>query len=87
LQGSDRDIRGGFCLRAAPAPDAAGRLDAAVGVNLSTSRPSSTLLDATARALPTMVRASPHYYNEEEEIDRALEMIRWHGDQPGPLAL
>jgi cysteine desulfurase/selenocysteine lyase len=49
---------------------------AAAGVNLSTSKPSSTLLDATARALPTVVRASPHYYNSEEEISRTLEVIR-----------
>jgi selenocysteine lyase/cysteine desulfurase len=49
---------------------------AAAGVNLSTSKPSSTLLDATARALPTVVRASPHYYNSEEEITRTLEVIR-----------
>ena len=34
---------------------------------------SSTLLDATARALPVVVRASPHYYNTEDEIDRADE--------------
>jgi selenocysteine lyase/cysteine desulfurase len=49
---------------------------AAAGINLSTSEPSSTLLDATARALPTVVRASPHYYNTEQEISRALEVIR-----------
>jgi selenocysteine lyase/cysteine desulfurase len=36
---------------------------------------SSTLLDAEARGLPTVVRASPHYYNSEEEIARALEAI------------
>ena len=46
---------------------------AAAGVNVSTSSPSSTLLDATARALPTVVRASPHYYNSEAEIERLLE--------------
>jgi cysteine desulfurase/selenocysteine lyase len=49
---------------------------AAAGVNLSTSKPSSTLLDATARALPPVVRASPHYYYSEEEITRTLEVIR-----------
>ena len=48
---------------------------AAAGINLSTSQPSSTLLDATARGLPTLVRASPHYYNSEAEIERALEVI------------
>ena len=49
---------------------------AAAGVNVSTSRPSSTLLDATARSLPTLVRASPHYYNSEEEIERLLAVLR-----------
>ncbi len=48
----------------------------AAGVNVSTSRPSSTLLDATARSLPTLVRASPHYYNSEEEIERLLAVLR-----------
>ena len=38
--------------------------------------PSSTLLDATARSLPTLVRASPHYYNSEEEIERLLAVLR-----------
>jgi selenocysteine lyase/cysteine desulfurase len=57
------------------AADAIKAQCAAAGVNLSVSKPSSTLLDATARALPTVVRASPHYYNTEEEISRALEVI------------
>ena len=48
---------------------------AEAGINLSVSQPSSTLLDATARGLPPVVRASPHYYNSDEEIDRALEVI------------
>lgn len=45
------------------------------GVNVGTSTPSSTLLDATARALPPLVRASPHYYNTEAEIARAAELV------------
>lgn len=48
---------------------------AAAGINVSVSRPSSTLLDASARGLPPLVRASPHYYNSEAEIDRALATI------------
>ena len=47
-------------------------------IHVSVSLPSSTLLDATARALPDMVRASPHYYNSEDELDRfvaALEAV------------
>jgi selenocysteine lyase/cysteine desulfurase len=48
----------------------------AAGINLSISAPSSTLLDATARGLPSLVRASPHYFNDENEIDRLIEIIR-----------
>jgi selenocysteine lyase/cysteine desulfurase len=41
---------------------------AEAGINVSTSKASSTLLDATARALPTLLRASPHYYNTEDDL-------------------
>ena len=40
------------------------------GFNCSTSSPASTLLDAIARRLPEVLRASVHYYNTEEEIER-----------------
>jgi len=49
---------------------------AGAGINVSTSSPSSTLLDAKRRALPTIVRASPHYYNTDEELDRLTAVIR-----------
>jgi selenocysteine lyase/cysteine desulfurase len=39
-------------------------------INISTSGPSSTLLDALARKLPDLLRASVHYYNSEAEVDR-----------------
>ena len=39
-------------------------------MNTVTSSPRSTLLDATARRLPTVVRASVHYYNSEDEVAR-----------------
>jgi len=42
------------------------------GFSVSVSHPSSTLLDADARRLPLVVRASPHYYNTEEEITRFI---------------
>ncbi len=45
-------------------------------VNVSVSTPASTLLDATSRRLPPLVRLSPHYYNTEDEIARAVGLIR-----------
>ncbi|NLS21149.1 aminotransferase class V-fold PLP-dependent enzyme [Rhizobium sp. P40RR-XXII] len=45
------------------------------GINVSVSPPSSTPVDAYERRLPAVVRASPHYYNTEEEIDAFLEAI------------
>ena len=44
----------------------------AAGITIGASQPSSTRLDAEARGLPPVVRASPHYYNTEEEIDRLI---------------
>jgi cysteine desulfurase/selenocysteine lyase len=49
---------------------------AASRINVTTSRASSTLLDATARGLPTVVRASPHYYNTEDEVGQLVDAIR-----------
>jgi selenocysteine lyase/cysteine desulfurase len=45
---------------------------AEAGITIGASDPSSTRLDAEARSLPPVVRASPHYYNTEDEIDRLL---------------
>lgn len=45
------------------------------GINTSVSDPSSTLLDATKNKLPNLVRASVHYYNDEDEIDRFIEAL------------
>jgi selenocysteine lyase/cysteine desulfurase len=44
-------------------------------VNVSVSSPPSTLLDATARNLPTLVRASVHYYNTPNEIDAFIDHL------------
>jgi selenocysteine lyase/cysteine desulfurase len=46
------------------------------GVNVSVSGPSSTLLDATRRKLPELVRASVHYYNDEAEMDRLIGVLK-----------
>ena len=44
-------------------------------INVATSSPSSTLLDAEARRLPDLVRASVHYYNSEAEVARFLRAV------------
>jgi cysteine desulfurase / selenocysteine lyase len=48
---------------------------AAEGVNVAVSSPSSTLLDALARDLPPLVRASVHYTTTAGEIDRLVETV------------
>ena len=45
---------------------------AAAGITIGASDPSSTRIDAEARSLPPVVRASPHYYNTDAEIDRLI---------------
>jgi cysteine desulfurase / selenocysteine lyase len=44
--------------------------------NVTASPRSSTLLDSRARGLPDLVRASVHYYNTDEELDRLVEAVR-----------
>lgn len=48
----------------------------AKGINVWTSSRSSTLLDMDARGLDAVVRASVHYYNTLEEVDRFCQEIR-----------
>lgn len=51
-------------------PDAIRRALAERRINLSTSTRSSTLLDMDDRGLTEVLRASVHYYNSEEEVER-----------------
>jgi selenocysteine lyase/cysteine desulfurase len=44
-------------------------------INVSVSERSSTLLDMDERRLKSMVRASVHYYNSEEEVERFCEAL------------
>ncbi len=46
------------------------------GFNVSIIQPSYTLLDMQARDLGKMIRASVHYYNTVEEIDRFVDFLR-----------
>lgn len=48
---------------------------AARGINVSVSPAEYTLLDMASRSLPEVVRASVHYYNTEEEVDRFGEAV------------
>ena len=64
-----------FSLQNLPAVKVKARLSEK-GINVSSSSPDSTLIDATNRGLGEIVRVSPHYYNSETEIDRFLEVVR-----------
>jgi selenocysteine lyase/cysteine desulfurase len=44
-------------------------------INVSVTRRSSTLLDMDARGLESLVRASVHYYNSEEEVERFCRTV------------
>ena len=46
------------------------------GIAVRVSERSSTLIDMERRGLEELVRASVHYYNTEEEIERLCEAIR-----------
>lgn len=48
--------------------DDASRQIKADKINVSVSRPASTLLDAQKRQLPDLIRASVHYFNDEREV-------------------
>jgi len=45
-------------------------------VQVSVSAPVSTLIDATRRKLPDLVRSSVHYYNRETELEALVKVIR-----------
>jgi selenocysteine lyase/cysteine desulfurase len=45
-------------------------------INVTLSIPSHAQVDAAERRLPELVRASPHYYNTEAELDRAVGCVR-----------
>ena len=46
------------------------------GIAIGTSTPGSTRLDAEGRGLPTLLRAAPHVYNTDDEIERLVEGLR-----------
>jgi selenocysteine lyase/cysteine desulfurase len=44
-------------------------------INVSVTHGSSTLLDTERRRLPDLVRASVHYYNDDDELDRFCHAV------------
>ena len=68
-----------FTCETMPAPELKSAL-ARRGINVSLSEASGTLLDMRERGLTAMIRASVHYYNSEEELERfaaaLAELIR-----------
>jgi cysteine desulfurase / selenocysteine lyase len=45
-------------------------------INVTVSATTSAVIESIERGLPDLVRASPHYYNTEEEVDRLVESVR-----------
>ncbi|MCC3770178.1 aminotransferase class V-fold PLP-dependent enzyme [Streptomyces sp. UNOC14_S4] len=45
------------------------------GVTVNVSRRPSTLLDMTRRGLSSIVRASPHYFIDDAQIDRCIDAV------------
>ncbi|NIR30964.1 MAG: aminotransferase class V-fold PLP-dependent enzyme [Gammaproteobacteria bacterium] len=64
-----------FTLSAGEPADITARLKQE-GFNLSVSGAPSTLLDMRARGIAHLVRAAPHYYNTEDEVDALLAALR-----------
>jgi cysteine desulfurase / selenocysteine lyase len=64
-----------FTIEGLAASEVVKRADAA-RITIGASDPASTRIDAEKRGLPDIVRASPHYYNTEEEVDRLVELCR-----------
>jgi len=57
-----------------PAETVAAALGRA-GVNVTTTVPEDNPLDTEDRGVHPLVRFSPHYYNTEDEIDRAVALV------------
>jgi selenocysteine lyase/cysteine desulfurase len=45
------------------------------GINVTTTIPEDTQFDTEDRGVHPLVRLSPHYYNTEDELDRAVEVV------------
>ncbi len=52
------------------------------GVNINTSTAQFARLDMDPKGLSRVIRASPHYYNDEDEIDLLVDAVRRGRDAP-----
>ncbi len=57
-------------------PAAVSAAASAQGINVSVSEAPWARLDMVPPNPPAVVRASPHYYNTEEELDRLVDIVR-----------
>jgi selenocysteine lyase/cysteine desulfurase len=73
-QGSRRCGIVSFTVDGVPAAEVRARLRAAA-VNVSVSQVEYARLDLEHRQLPDLVRASVHYYNTDEELDRLVRAL------------
>jgi selenocysteine lyase/cysteine desulfurase len=66
------------------AAEQAAQVLARAGVNVSTTVPEDNPLDTQDRGVHPLIRFSPHYYNTEDEIDRATELVAGLAGLPVP---
>jgi selenocysteine lyase/cysteine desulfurase len=45
------------------------------GINVSTTVPDHSQFDTQDRGVHPLVRLSPHYYNNDSEIDKAVQAL------------
>ncbi len=57
------------------APELVAQRASSAGINVSVSTSPWALLDMTAPRPTSVVRASPHYYNTDAELDRLVDVV------------
>jgi cysteine desulfurase/selenocysteine lyase len=71
-----------FSVRGCPAR-AVLAAAAAEAIVIGASPPASTRLDSESRGLPVILRASPHYFNTEADVDRLVDLAARLQTKPG----